>query len=322
MKPVAQNSESGVVLIVVLGGILVLALIAFALTSSVRVADEELENRKEQLQSHYLARGGVLISAAFLTAASATSQQATIKPGQRSVEWNEDQGHVSIEIMDENGKIDLNQASEQILERLLVALGSESGAASTLATTIVEWRNSSSLARWNSAVQSGNLLQFNPSQTTQINYRSIEELLTVPGVTPSLYYGHYVRREDGRIERRPGLMDCVTVDSKSAVININYAPYPVLLAALGLEHQVADYIVTGRERKPFTSPSDITSEFPASLSADTLSTLTTASSGRFSLVAVGRTPAGIIAQVQAVVKVGDVNNGPFQILRWQDSYAR
>jgi len=322
MKLMERNSESGVVLIVVLGGILVLALIAFALTSSVRVADEELENRKEQLQSHYVARGGILTTAAFLTATSATPQQAMIKPGQRSVDWNEDQGHVTIEIMDENGKIDLNQASEKVLERLLLALGSEAGAATNLATTIVDWRTSSSLARWNSAVQSGNLLQFNSSQTALIDYRSIDELLAVPGVTPSLYYGRYVRNEDGSIERRPGLVDCVTVDSKATAININYAPYPVLLAAVDLEHQVADYIVTGRATKPFASPSDITGEFPASLSADTLSTLTTASSGRFSLVAVGRTPAGIVAQIQAVVKVGDANNGPFQILRWQDSYAR
>ena len=321
MKARRRRSESGVVLLIVMSGILVLTLVVFALSSSVRVADEELANRKEHLQSYYLARGGIFTTAALLTEVSAP-EKASLRPGQRSVGWVEGTGRVDVEITDENGKIDLNWASETILERLLGALGSDLQSARSVATAIVEWRNPSSLTRWGSAVASSNLLQFDPSQPTKIDYRSVEELLNVPGVTPELFYGRYVRRDEGRFLRQSGLIDCVTVDSKSTQININYAPYPVLLALTPEDPRVADYIVAGREKQPFHSPSDLTSEFPASLSAETLSALTTQNSGRYSLLSSGRIHGGTVARIQAVVNVLGVSNGRFQLVSWKDFYAQ
>ena len=321
MKARRPRSESGVVLLIVMSGILVLTLVVFALSSSVRVADEELANRKEHLQSYYLARGGILTTAALLTEVSAP-EKASLHPGQRSVGWVEGTGRVDVEITDENGKIDLNWASETILERLLSALGSDLQSARSVATAIVEWRNPSSLTRWGSAVASSNLLQFDPSQPTKIDYRSVEELLNVPGVTPELFYGRYVRRDEGRFLRQSGLIDCVTVDSKSTQININYAPYPVLLALTSEDPRVADYIVAGREKQPFHSPGDLTSEFPASLSAEALSALTTQNSGRYSLLSSGRIHGGTVARIQAVVNVLGVSNGRFQLVSWKDFYAQ
>jgi general secretion pathway protein K len=322
MKAARQKSESGVVLLVVMSGILVLTLMAFALSSAVRVADEELANRKEHLQSYYLARGGIFTTAALLTAVPAAPEKAFVQPGQRTVGWVEGTGRVDIEIMDENGKIDLNWAPEKLLERLLIALGSDLQSARSVATAIEEWRTPSSLTRWGSAAASGNLLQFDPSQSAKIDYRSVEELLNVPGVTPELFYGHYVRRDDGQFLRKSGLIDCVTVDSRSTQININYAPYPVLLALTQEDPRVADYIVASREKKPFNSASEVTSEFPASLSGETLSALTTQSSGRYSLLSSGRVRGSIVARIQAVVNVQGVNNGRFQIVGWKDFYAQ
>jgi general secretion pathway protein K len=321
MKARRRRSESGVVLLIVMSGILVLTLVVFALSSSVRVAVEELANRKEHLQSYYLARGGIFTTAALLTEVSAP-EKASLHPGQRSVGWVEGMGRVDVEITDENGKIDLNFASETVLERLLSTLGSDLQSARSVATAIVEWRNPSSLTRWSSAVASGNLLQFDPTQPTKIDYRSVEELLNVPGVTPELFYGRYVRRDDGRFLRQSGLSDCVTVDSKSAQININYAPYPVLLALTPEDPRVADYVVAGREKQPFHSPGDLTSEFPASLSAETLSALTTQTSGRYSLLSSGRIHGGTVARIEAVVNVQGVSQGRFQLVRWKDFYAQ
>jgi type II secretory pathway component PulK len=322
MKARRRRSESGVVLLIVMSGILVLTLVVFALSSSVRVAGEELANRKEHLQAYYLARGGIFTTAALLTEVSTTSEKASFHPGQRSVGWVEGTGRVDVEITDENGKIDLNWASETVLERLLSALGSDLQSARSVATAIVEWRNPSSLTRWGSAVASSNLLQFDPSQPAKIDYRSVEELLNVPGVTPELFYGHYVRRDDGRFLRQSGLIDCVTVDSGSTQININYAPYPVLLALTPEDPRVADYIVAGREKQPFHSTADLTSEFPVSLNAETLSALTTQDSGRYSLLSSGRIHGGTVARIQAVVNVLGVSNGRFQLVSWKDFYAQ
>lgn len=318
-----KKSESGVVLIAVLSGILILTVVALALASSVRVAQEELGNRKEHLQAYYMARSAVYTTAALLTVVSPTPKDGLLEAGQRSVEWEENLGRVKVEITDESGKIDLNQASEGVMEQLLVVLGVDQQSATTLAMTILDWRSPSSLARWSKATASGGTpMEFDRQQVTGSDFRSVEELLQVPGVTSQLYYGHYARQNDGKFVRQPGLIDCVTVDSKSSQININYAPYPVLLVVAGLDPQLADYIVAAREKKPIHSVSELTSEFPTSSGA-TLVGLTTQSSGRFTLLATGWARGGIVARIQAVVDTKPSgNSGPFQVLRWKDSYVQ
>ena len=321
MKNRRQNPESGVVLIAVVGGILLLTLMVFALSSSVRVGTEELQNRKERLQAYYLARGAVLTSSWLLTKMS-KAPESPIYPGQQSIEWVLPEGKIHVDLTDESGKIDLNKVEEPLLENLLLALGYELDTARPLATSIVDWRNPSSLARWEDAQASGDILEYDPAHSRSYNYYAVEEILNVPGMTPEIFFGHYVRHDDGKVERLPGLVDCLTVDSGVPQININYAPRPVLVAVTGMNTQAADFIVTGRAQKPFVSVQEITREFPASLSGETLSKLTTNNSGFFVLLGTGQTPTGIVARIRAFVKVPGPGEIPFQIIRWKDSHVQ
>jgi general secretion pathway protein K len=317
-----KKSESGVVLITVLSGILVLTVVALALASAVRVSQDELGNRKEHLQAYYMARGAVFTTAALLTVVSPTPKEGSLVAGQRSVEWEESLGRVRVDIADESGKIDLNKASEQVLERLLVVLGVDQQSAPTLAMAIVDWRSPDSLARWTKRAASDTPMQLNRAAGTGSGYRSAEELLQLPGVTPELFYGHYVREVDGKFVRQPGLIDCVTIDSGSSQINVNYAPYPVLLVAVGPDAELADYIVAAREKKPIISVSELTSAYPTSGAAGFLG-LTTQGSGRFTLLSTGFGRQGIVSRIQAVVDTKLASrNAPFEILRWKDSYVR
>jgi len=79
MNRANKKSESGVVLITVLSGILILTVVALALASSVRVAQEELGNRKEHLQAYYMARSSVYTTAALLTVVSPTPKEGLIE---------------------------------------------------------------------------------------------------------------------------------------------------------------------------------------------------------------------------------------------------
>jgi len=326
MRRAFRKSESGTVLIAVLSGMLILTVMALALASSVRVGEEELANRKEHLQAYYMARGGVYMTAGLLTHISPTPKEGFLVAGQRSLEWKENLGRVKVEITDESGKIDVNQASEEVLERLLVVLGFDHQSAQTLAMTIVDWRSPSSLARWSKAAASGTLPAFERAPATGSNFRSVEELLQVPGISPELFYGHYVRQDDGKFVRQPGLVDCVTVDSQSSQINVNYAPYPVLLVVTHSDTQLADDIVAARETKPISSLSELSSNFPVS-GGTAEPNLTTQSSGRFTLLATGWAGAGgVAARIQALVDVAkpssNNNSLPVQVLRWKDSYVQ
>lgn len=321
MRKIRSNSESGVVLVAVLAGILLLTMITFALSSSVRVTSEEMQEGKERLQAYYLARGAVFTTSWLLSQMS-DDPKSVLHPGQQSVDSSFANGRVHVDLTDEGGKIDLNQVQEPLLENLLMALGYDLDTARPVATSIVDWRNPSSLARWERAQASGNLLEYDPSQSMQSRYKGVEELLLVPGVKPELFYGHYVRLKDGKFQRLPGLVDCVTVDSGSPRVNINYAPYPVLVAVTEMNTRTADYILEGRSQKPFASLDEVTREFPASLTDDALSRLTTQQGGVFTLLVTGQANSGIVSRIRTVVKFRGLQNRPFQILRWKDSHVQ
>jgi len=282
-----------------------------------------LQERKERLQAYYLARGAVF-SASWLLSQMSGDKNSVLHPGQQSIDWTLPNGKAHVDLFDEGGKIDLNQVQEPLLEQLLIALGYDLEAARPLATSIVDWRDPSSLARWESAQASGNLLQYDPSHATQARYNAVEELLNVPRMKPEIFYGHYVRRTDGKVQRLPGLVDCVTVDSGSHTININYAAYPVLVAVTGMNTATADFIVAGRAQKPFASVGEVTSQFPASLTSAMISNLSTQNTGIFTLMVTGQANAGIVARIRSVVKVQGqgLQNQPFQILRWKDSHVQ
>lgn len=320
MRKPSPASESGVVLIAVLGGILLLTMMAFSLCSAVRVGSQELQDRKEQLQAYYLARGAIFRSSWLLSQMS-DHKESMLHPGQQSITWSLSNGNVQAELFDESGKVDLNLVTEPRLEKLLITLGCEPQDARGLATAMVDWRDPSSLARWEHARASGNLLEYTPT-SMQTRYHAVEEILNVPGMRPEVYYGRYIHLSDGRISRVPGLVDCLTVDSGSPRININYAVYPVLLASTDMDAHTAQFILDGRAQKPFTSVSEVTREFPASLTSDALSFLTTQQSGVVTVTAIGQSHSGVTARIRAVVKVQGLTNRPFQILRWKDSHVQ
>lgn len=322
MKARRQEPEAGVVLIAVLWGVMVLAAIALALSSSVRVGVEGLQNRKEHLATYYAARGGLFRTIALLTNVPATSEEQFFRPGQQKLEWAETPGRVAVEVSDETGKVDLNRASPEVLQRLFEALGLDRRSAQALVDAVEDWRDPDSYHRLNGAEESYYLALPGSYRPANADFQSVEELLLVRGVTPELFYGGYQVRGEGQVERQPGLIDCVTVYARSPRININYAPYPVLLAVPGLEPRVANYILSTREKQPFASVSELSREFPVVLGGETLSYLTTESSGRYALVASGTAPSGVTARIWALVEVQGTSVPPYRILAWDDFYVR
>ena len=322
MKTFDRNAQAGVVLIAVLWGVLLLITIAFALAAATRVTVDELENRKESMQAYYLARGAALRTAVMLSTNPASGTTPAIAPGQQTLEWDEGADRVTVELSDEGGKIDVNRASEQTLERLLTALGIDLQSAPSLVQAIENWRRPSSITGVYGADDSYYLSLPEPYHPPHADFRSVNELLLVRGVTEDLFYGRYVVRDDGQVERHPGLLDCLTVHSSSQAININYAAYPVLMAMPQMDAAVANYIVAGRAKQPFSSVSDVTREFPVSLGAETLSYLTTQNSGWFTLTSRGSSPRNISARVRALVKLQGGQDAPFRIVAWDDDYVR
>src|SRR5713226_5144648 len=140
MRRRRTNRESGVVLIAVLWGMVVLSAMAFALATLVRSSSEELRARKEQLQAHYMARGAVYKAVVAIGSTASKPEEALFRPGQRELRWPESNGEVRVEVNDESGKLDLNAAPEATLQRLLINLGLDFQSAHDMVAAIEDWR--------------------------------------------------------------------------------------------------------------------------------------------------------------------------------------
>lgn len=189
---------------------------------------------------------------------------------------------------DELGKINVNLAPEELLVEVLREAGAEAQAAE-IAAAIVDWRDPDDSGVAEADLYSGMDPAYAPANK---DFTSLEELLFVHGVTPSLFFGedtnHNGRLDsneddgdvllpwdnaDGRLQ--PGLCDLLTVYG-DGTINANGASEPVFRTvfrlALGDAYKAADLAraVVARRRgrdgedgteddKPFLADADIVS---------------------------------------------------------------
>jgi general secretion pathway protein K len=253
-------------------------------------------------------------------------------PGQSRLEWNEAGTHVAVEVFDESGKLDLNGADPKMLEQLFLNFGLDFNAAHSLAQAIEDWRDPDDETRLGGAESLYYLGLPQPYRPANQDFESVEELLLVRGVTPALLYGGYRVTENGNVQRQLGLIDCLTVNTRGAAVNINYAPWPVLMSVPKMSPAVAQFMMEGRSHKPFATVSEFQHDYPVLLDGDTLSHLTAGSAGPYTLIASATTADGITARVRAIVQVSGLDlklpdgrlqpGPPFLIHQWDDSYVR
>lgn len=143
-------------------------------------------------------------------------------------------------VVDEYGKINVNQASKELLEKLL-AMSGETYAAGDIAAAILDWRDADGAGPAEGDYY-GSLDP--PYSAANDEFRHIEELLFVRDVSPQLFFGEDSNHNglldpqeddldvlppsdngDGMLQS--GLLDLLTVYGEGSV-NVNTAPGPVL----------------------------------------------------------------------------------------------
>jgi general secretion pathway protein K len=108
------------------------------------------------------------------------------QPGMQTV-VQEEGFPVAITIVDDRGKLDLNQTPPVLMQSLLALLGVDSGTARTLATAITEWRTATPTGQMDATeselYRQSNALWGPPGQ----DYQSLDELKMVRGMTQAIY---------------------------------------------------------------------------------------------------------------------------------------
>lgn len=297
-----------------------LSAIAFSVATTVRGETERTSTATEATRAYYLAAGSIDRAILWRTwgLSGLTNPDGTPRYYQQPMPFlNFDyaSGRVLVEVIPEGGKLNVNFAPPEHIEKLLTAMGVEPAAAQQLAGAIAEWRNPAG-APSVLPLAAGPPSTFPPRHAS---FQELEEILLVPGMTPELFYGHYNRDAAGRLIPQGGLRDSLTVYGSGEGVDVNSAP-PALLLSLGLGPDAVNQIIARRPIKSLDEIRAFTGGAPgaARLQVGGNSIWTLRATARLKL------PNGKLGDlrrsVAAIVKYFDKPGAeqPYQILRWYD----
>jgi len=146
--------------------------------------------------------------------------------------WDEEGARIAVVAIDESGKIDLNQAPDNLLKGLLQAAGGlDADSADRLVDVIGDWKDADDLRRPNGAEAPEYQAAGLPYKPSNAPFEAVPELQRVLGMTPALY---------------AKLADSLTVHSRMAGVNPVYASRTVLMSLPGATAEMVDTYIAQR----------------------------------------------------------------------------
>ena len=217
------RNERGIALVIVLWVGLLVAAIAGAFILDTRNSTRLTRNFLDNAEARALADGGIHLAIYELVRSDAETQwRRDGRRYRRTVPG----GTLEIAIEDEAGKIDLNNASDELLEGLFRSAGVDSGRAGAIVQAIDDLRNGSDRrSRGRAAARA---------------FHTVDSLAQVPGITAALH-----------ALLRPAL----TVFG-SGKLHYPTSPREALLAIPGITAEAVDTFLLGRSGDEVNDPLD------------------------------------------------------------------
>ena len=252
------SNQRGVALIVVLWIFIFLFVVAFDFSASVREEANAAHRYNDENQGYYLALAGFQKGLYdFLSQATGKQLQRNQQSSERPPDlfdgnWREEKlgaGTYRVRLMDEGSKINLNRADENTLRRIFTNLGIEEPHRGILVDSILDWRDPDDLHRINGA-ESDYYRSLSPPYSAKNGpFDTVEELLWVRGVTPSLFFGYAeVASPQGDSSRPIGLREIFTIDSPVDRVNLRTASAEVIHAMTGIPLEKTRAFVEERKK--------------------------------------------------------------------------
>ena len=304
MRTRERGPRRGGALLAVLWLTAALSAIVMTVALTTRTEVERAGTNLDAAQAYYLAAGSIerfMLQLRWPQTGGAPNP-LVFQRGQSRMRWDYPSGVVDLEVSDEGGKISVMSAPAPLLARLFVLLGVPPDRAGAIAGGIV--------ARREAAINSGSGSSFSARGAS---LQQLEDILTVPGMTPDIFYGWWERNPAGRLLERGGVMRHLTARPGTS-LNVNYASPQVLLAAGVPDGLVAD-LVAKREIRPLDY-----SQLPASAALPSGETLTAGASQAFTVRATAllkRRPVRRTAT--ALVRLGRQNEPAVGAVRWRQT---
>jgi general secretion pathway protein K len=178
--------------------------------------------RTEHLQGRVLVRGLVAENAAragieyAMTRVAATEPRLQWLPDGRAHRWRYGNARVEVKIVDENGKIDLNQADTALLTEFIHAFEPDQQKAAQLAAAILDWRDPDSLTQPAGGGEDADYASAGlPYGAKDGEFESVAELEQVIGFTPDLYakMAPHLTVFSGRVRPDPAFASAQVLDA-------------------------------------------------------------------------------------------------------------
>ncbi len=271
-----KKNESGIALILVMWIMVFLIALGTEFALSMKTEVDTTRNFKEDVETYYLAKAGMNLAKAeilsdaqfhswtgergyiFGSAVSGNYDEDSKVPPEEELEAPEPpqrtelplgNGFIHYSIRDENGKININTASRDVLVKALTANGIPLGSErDTIVDSILDWIDPDDRHRVNGA-ESDYYQGLSPAYSAKNGpLDSMEELLKVRGVIPELFKGseEFNPEEPSSVENAPGLARIFTAQG---VIQFN--PNTAERAVLEImypENQVEEILEKKEER--------------------------------------------------------------------------
>lgn len=225
-----KRRQSGVALVLVLWVITLLSVIAGNFAFSMRGEAKIARNLVSTAQAQALADAGVQ-KAWFELSKPPTDLQRWQANGVAH-QFTMGDAVLTVTLQDETGKIDLNTASDALLQGLFKSVGLNEEASVALVDAVVDWRDADKLRRLHGAEEDNYHAAGKSYIPTNTPFETVDELQRVLGMSPDLY-------------RK--LAPALTVYSKQAGVNTAVSPRAVLLAIPGVNPAMVEQYLVQRQ---------------------------------------------------------------------------
>ncbi len=293
-----MRRERGVALVLVLWVITLLAVIAGNFAFSMRGEAQITRNLLGTAQAQAFADAGV--QRAWFELLKPASEPQRWQGNGMAHELTLEGAAVRVSILDEAGKIDLNTASDALLQGLFKSAGSSEEASAALLGAVLDWRDADNLKRLNGAEEEDYRAAGKNDVPSNAPFETIDELQRVLGMNPALY-------------RR--LAPALTVYSRQPGVNAAIAPREVLLAIPGVNPALVEQFLLQREQALASG------QTPPPFSGGGAFASQSAGVRVYSVRSEARLADGTVFVRQAVARLTGAPNRPVLVLAWNEGDA-
>lgn len=327
------NDRRGAVLVILLWMLTGMSILCITFARAIRVETAASANHRLLASAYYLAKAGIAEATYRLVSYRMEATNRMIDPTDEPPPLDIDRGKVvlrtdigdaTVQVADENGKLNLNTVEKPVLLELLRVMGVEKDRADVVADSIIDWRDADEEAGPSGAENPYYQALPTPYRCKNAPFDTLEELLLVRGVDAGLLFGTTIQDEMGRAHFRVGLNRCLSVYGAPSGVNVNAAPAEVL-QAIGFTPDMARQIVTVRAEKPFKDVNDFSVRIPGvPPSQDLKVPLVTATPFKFSFYSLVSTGAisgtKLRKTIRAVVRLNGRFPLKFSTVYWDENY--